>query len=134
MKFIKPGHGPKERQMEKLNLDNLRKIDQGLIVAAFDAELAALVKDCDERPLEDKPRELTLKLKLTPDPQGSAGGVYLDKVNVEFELVGKRPVSRTRVYTMTAKHDHTLAFQPESPDDPDQGTIAEELRRKRGEQ
>jgi hypothetical protein len=113
-------------RQEKLALENLPKLENGVVVAAFDAELKRLVRDCDERPLDDKPRSLTLTLKLTPKAEMSGRGVVCEEVNVECEISGKVPVQRTKVYTMKPKQDGSLAFHPDLPTEPDGSTMYDE--------
>lgn len=114
---------------EKFNLGNLPLIDNGLIAEAFDREMKRLVKDCDERPLEEKPRVLNLSVKITPKPETSGRGIICDEVIVEFELTGKTPLQRTRLYTMKPKNDGTVYFHPDLPSDPDEETIMDEAAR-----
>ena len=88
--------------MKKFSLADLSSLDQGVIAAAIDQELAAAVADCSDRPEVDKPRKVTLTIILTPsmDPRRDLG-----EVKVGFEIAGKKPVLESREYTM----DHRTA-------------------------
>lgn len=127
---LRPG---KAAMQEKFTLGNLPLIDNGLIAEAFDREMKRLVKDCDERPLEEKPRVLMLSVKITPKPETSGRGIICDEVVVEFELTGKTPLQRTRLYTMKPKQDGSIMFHPDLESDPEGQTIMDEVERVRRE-
>lgn len=112
---------------EKFVLGNLPLLENGLISTAFDGELKRLVKDCDERPLDEKPRELTLKLKLTPKPDKNGRNPVCDEVEVECEISGKVPVQRSKIYVMKPKHDGSLLFHPDLPEDPNDETLMDAI-------
>lgn len=118
-------------KQEKLCLTNLPHLENGIIEEAFNAELARLVRDCEERPLDKSPRTLQLQVNLKPKPEMSAGGIICDEVEVECAVTGKIPVQRTKTYVMKPKHDGTIAFHPDLPDEPDGSTIMEEAERNR---
>lgn len=101
-----PAKGGKDHRMkpERLALGNLPLLENGLIEQAFNVELRRLVLDCEERPLDDKPRVLVLTVNLSPKPEQSARGIICDEVNVECSVTGKVPVQRTKVYVMKPKH------------------------------
>jgi hypothetical protein len=119
--------------MEKFTLGNMPLLENGIVTASFDAELRRLVKDCDERPLDDKPRVLQMTVKLTPNPDVHGQHPVCDTVDVEVEITGKVPTMRTKSYAMKLKQDGTLAFHPDLPDDPDNETIMDEAERRRSE-
>ena len=116
---------------ETFNLANLPKVDFGKVSAAFDHELKSLVKDCDDRPLDDKARTLTLKVSLKPQADTTGNSAICDSIAVEFEVQGKIPVRRTKVYVMKPKQDGSLAFHPDLADDPDGSTLYDEDQKPR---
>ncbi len=105
---------------EQLKLENLAKLDFGKIPAAFDAEVLRCVADCKDRPLDDKPRKVSLTFNLWPKADVDGTGVVCQDVDVECEVTSTVPKRRTRIYTMRPTHDDKLAFQPDSPENPDQ--------------
>jgi len=120
-------------QQEKLTLENLPLLENGIVSTAFDAELKRLVKDCEDRPLDDKPREITLKVKLTPKVDTHGRSPCCDEVEVECEITGKVPVQRSKVYTMKPKHDGSIVFHPDLPEEPDGLTIHDEIEERQRE-
>lgn len=104
---------------QRLTLSTMKGLDFGALEEAFNRELSRLVKDCDERPLDDKPRTLTLAVKMIPKADTSGRNVVCDNIDVELEIVGKVPVTRSKIFTMKPKHDGALMFHPDLPDMPE---------------
>lgn len=99
-----------------LSLQTLPLVDGGQVEKKFNEHLAMLAKDCIDRPLIGKVRKLTIHVELTPFV--TEGGVC-DDVQVDFEVLFKRPSDRARPYLMRSTNKGGLRFQPESPLAPD---------------
>lgn len=112
-------------RQEKFSLENLKMLDFGVIGAAFDAEMQRVVRDCMDRPLDDKPRTVSITFNVTPKPDLSraSGVVDCEKVSVECDITSKVPPRRTKIYEMTPKQDGTAVFHPDLPDDADGHTL-----------
>lgn len=120
-------------QQEKLTLDNLRKVGFGIVNEAFDRELKRLTQDCEDRPMDDKPRSLTLTAKLTPKADTTGRDVVCDGVQLEFEVSSKVPVRRTRIFNMKPKQDGSLFFHPDLPEDAEGDALYDDdVRRREG--
>lgn len=98
--------------MEKLTLSNLHKVDGGSIALAVDQGLAEIYKDCLDRDNMRKPRELSLKLKFTPDPGESGGG--LDRVLIGFEIGSKIPGKSTVITAKNVPRMNGFAFHDDT--------------------
>jgi len=81
----------------------------------FDRLMSQATQDCLQRPTNTKPRELTIKLKLTPDPS-DADNVIVEPAFPQLKLT-QAPLDKYRM-TTGAKGD--LRFQPNFPLDPHQ--------------
>jgi hypothetical protein len=101
-------------------LENLRRLDFGKVHAAFDKELERVVRDCQDRPADKTVRTVNIKFGLRPNVEVNENTIDLASVAVEVEISSTVPKRRTKVYTMQAKHDGRLGFQPDSPEDPTQ--------------
>lgn len=101
-------------------LDNLPKLDSGKVALAFSHELRRCALDCIDRPGDSSVRTVAIKAALKPvlDADGSC-----DTVEVEFEVSGKVPVRRSKVFSMATKATGALLFSEDSPDNVDQRTI-----------
>jgi hypothetical protein len=117
----------------EFKLENLKALDFGLIGAAFDAELQHVVKDCQERPMDEAARKVTISFNLVPVPEhnSNTGAVDLNEVRVECEITSAVPKRRTKVYTMKPTNENRLAFHPDLPEEPDESALYDEDVRKR---
>jgi hypothetical protein len=107
----------------KLDLENLKVLDDGRIEAAFAEELQHIVLDMMNRPGDDRQRSVTLKVKFKPivDDVGE-----LESVDVQMDVGSKMPSRKTRVYDMKARRSQKgpmLVFNEDSLDNVDQTTI-----------
>jgi hypothetical protein len=74
-------------ELQQLKLETLPELKGGQLRDDFNRLLANIISDCNQRPGINKPRTLTLKLKLTP----VGGTMGLDSVNVEDTVVYTMP-------------------------------------------
>ena len=51
--------------VSQLLLEHLHQLDDGLLAAAFEANVLEIVRDLEDRPADDRARTLTLTLTLT---------------------------------------------------------------------
>lgn len=110
----------------RLTLENLNLLNFGQISKIFDQQLKAMVKDCEDRPLEKGPRKVAIVFLLTPDPD--IGGIQpiCDKVDVACDVQSTVPKTKTRVFSMKPKQDGSLAFNPDIPEDAEADGIFDE--------
>lgn len=107
----------------ELNVDSLKKIDDGRIDVAFQQEIRHVIQDMQDRPGDDRDRIVTLKLVFKPlcDDRGD-----LESVNVKMDIGSKVPSRKTKVFDMKARNSARgpmLVFNEDSLDDMDQTTI-----------
>ena len=81
----------------------------------FDRSLEQMVRDCLDRRAITKTRELTLKLKMTPDPKDE-DNVIVEVVMPQLKLT-RPPLDP---YRMTTGAAGDLRFQPNFPMEPHQ--------------
>jgi len=113
-------------RQEALTLENLKLLDFGKIGAAFDAELSHVVKDCMDRPADNRARTVTIQFKLAPKVDVKAGLVHADEILVGCEIMGAVPKRRTQIYAMVPKADGLLTFHPDLPEEPEGSTLYDE--------
>ena len=68
--------------IQVLSIETLKDYDDGLLAAAFMANLRAVIADLNERPSDDRARKLSLEMAFVP----SAHGGDLDRVNIEYKV------------------------------------------------
>ncbi len=109
----------------KLTFENIGKFEGGTVVVAYDKDLAALVRDCRDRPHDKSPRKLTLEVVIIPkNPEGmdeTAGG-YID-VDAQFKIKISYPARKTAMRPFATNAQGQLTFNDMSPDNPHQMTI-----------
>ena len=110
---------------KEFNLESLKELDFGRISAAFDTERERVVKDCQDRPGDGKPRSIAIKFNFYPQSDGSES-VDCDEVKVECEITSTVPKRRTKIYTMKPVRDGKLRFNADDPDDPENPTLLDQ--------
>jgi hypothetical protein len=102
-----------------LNLSNLGDLSNGEAGVVINAALAAAVRDCEDRGLDDKkPRTVTITVSLEK--------ISDDSVSVEVQAKTSLPAYRTNKTIGTIGYDDkqpAVRFQPLSADRPDQDTF-----------
>ncbi len=107
----------------ELNLENLPQLDFGKIVAAFNHEREHVVKDCLDRPQDDKPREVVIRFVFKPVTDATSRTIDCDSIDVGCEVSSKVPKRRTSIYSMAPKQDGGLTFHPDLPSDANGSTL-----------
>ena len=102
----------------QLNLSDLSKLHDGLVVVAFDHELRQAVMDIGDRPADKTVRQVILRVLLEPQLDKDTG--KLDTVGVTFKCDHTKPKRSTVQYPMLATADGQLLFQEGSPMNPRQ--------------
>jgi hypothetical protein len=103
------------------SLSELRNLDFGKMDAAFQRELAKIIDDIVDRPEDDRPRRLLLRLAIIPE-EITAGTI--ETVTAGFEVAAYLPTRRSRPYSMRVTKNG-LIFNSEAPENPDQMTLDE---------
>jgi len=112
---------------DTLRLDNLKNLDFGLVAAAFDTDLQRVVKDLQDRPQDGKKRKVAIIFELVSIDD------HADAISVTAQVKSVIPDRISRPYEMHSKQDGRLEFHSESPENPNQSTITDEIARRREE-
>lgn len=86
-------------QVSLLNLENLHELDDGLLAAAFLANVRDVINDLNDRPNDDRSRGITVQLTFTPVAQGGD----LDRVKLEHKVTSKIPSREGRECVLQPK-------------------------------
>jgi hypothetical protein len=86
-------------QVSQLALENLHELDDGLLAAAFIANIRDVIADMNDRPNDDRARAVTIQ--LTFKPEAHMGD--LDRVTLEHKVTAKIPSREGRTCTLTPK-------------------------------
>ena len=114
--------------LEKFSLASLATIDNGRIAANFQQLLDAAIRDCQDRPNDEKPRKLLIEMQICPVTGIVNGQVICENVNGAFQLKSTVPTRKTAVYsfglrTVGKENKPTLIFNNASLDNADQATF-----------
>lgn len=90
-------------QTATLTLETLHKLSPGL-ASDFIDQLEAACADCRQRPALAKPREVTIKLTITPHPEDP------DDVLIEPVTTRKTPARRIEPIRARRTHKNQLQF------------------------
>jgi hypothetical protein len=82
-----------------LKLENLKDLDDGLLAASLDANIREVIRDLSDRPIDDRPRKVTLTLTFIPDHCGGD----LDRVKLEHKVTSAIPSREGRECILTPK-------------------------------
>lgn len=103
-----------------LNFSTIGDIDGGRVIESFNQRLAAIVDDCRDRALLDKPRKLVLSIEIRPIPEDGTANLHGCTVSADINSVLPKTESREFDMRVTAGG---LVFNDLSHDDADQLTI-----------
>lgn len=86
-------------QVNRLELQNLHELDDGLLAAAFVANVRDVIADLNDRPNDERARVITVTLTFKPEAhQGD-----LDRVTLEHKVTARIPSREGRTCTLTPK-------------------------------
>lgn len=86
-------------QVSQLTLEQLFNLDDGLLAAAFDANMANVIRDMNDRPNDDRARKVVVTLTFKPEAhQGD-----LDRVKLEHKVTATIPSQEGRECTLIPK-------------------------------
>lgn len=109
--------------LKQLDMENLKVLEDGRLAIASEQELQHVVMDLMDRPGDDRPRSVTLKVIFKPecDDHGT-----LESVRFHAEVGNKLRSRKSRVIDMQARKSQAgamLVFNEMSLDDVNQGTL-----------
>jgi hypothetical protein len=104
----------------QFTLDNLKDLDGGKAVLAFQTHIVRAANDCLDRPAEPKARTVVLQVELIPvmEPGGDC-----TEVSLSIQAKSTVPTHKTKAYSMGLRRNGVLVFAPDSPDHIDQTTL-----------
>lgn len=102
---------------QRLDLKNLNELDSGVVNAAFDHEFQHIVRDCLDRPADKRKRKVTIEFEVIP-VQPTEGRPDCEEIDVTAIVKSSVPKRQSKTYTMRPKHDGSVVFHPDIPEDP----------------
>lgn len=107
-------------QLYELDLGSLKELDGGKINAAFSKHLQRASQDCQDRPFDERPRIVTLRVAFKPtiEPDGDCASAWMD-----VKLESKIPNHQSKPYSVGLRRNNTFVFAEDSLDNVDQATF-----------
>lgn len=104
----------------QFQLLNLKDLDGGKAVVAFEQHVRRAANDCLDRPGDATARKVTLEILLTPvcDQGGECS-----EVHAQIKASSAVPKHQTKVYSLGLRKNGVLVFNPDSVDHVDQATL-----------
>lgn len=106
--------------LKQLTLSTLKDLDFGRPAVAFEQAVADAVRDCKDRPGDNRPRRVTLDFTLIPliDETGDCNDVQGD-----FRIKLSCPNRQTKPYQFGLNRNGQLYFSENCPENPDQKSM-----------
>jgi hypothetical protein len=102
----------------RLTLSNMKQLQFGLLDQLFQAAVAKVAKDCQERPGLDQDREVAVVFKLRPTVNKKQGTCDGDRVKFTGSVQCKIPKEVSEEYTAVVGKDGEILFRYDEPNDP----------------
>lgn len=108
------------------SLEALQHLDGGKAAIAFRRAVEDCVRDCQDRPLDDKARKVTLELSITPvageDPEFE-NSYRAESVEGQFKISTALPKRQTKPYSFGIDAKGRMFFSKNSPENVAQTTF-----------
>ena len=112
--------------LKVLTLDTLQDLDMGRAPEAFQIELTRAVKDCLDRPNDERKRVISIELNLVPVKEVHGNTISCEGAKGTFIIKCKIPNRETQVCDFGVKQNGQLFFNEDNPRDHKQTTLLEE--------
>ena len=110
--------------LKELTLDTIKDLDFGKAAVGFKVALERAVKDCNDRPSDDRKRTVVLSLTLVPVKEISGNTISCEGAKGVFQVRCKIPDWEMDTVDFGVKNNGMLYFSEESPKNHRQGTMA----------
>lgn len=106
-----------------LNLETLKSLDLGSVDAAFRRCLERAVRDCLDRPDDERARKVTLQLNLVPVKQIIQNVISCEGARGTVQFRCRVPDYETRTLDFGVRENGSLYFSEECPDNHRQSSL-----------
>jgi len=112
-----------EQEVHRLTAETLAKLDRGAAAAAFDRAITQAVRDCLDRPSDDRVRKVTLELQLTPIVEVLQNVVSCEGAHGSYKVRYKQPDWESAELDFGVRKPGMLIFNENSPANHRQTTL-----------
>ncbi len=99
-----------------LKLETLSALAHGKVGVAFDREIKRLVRDCIDRPSDDRARVVTLQITVTPTAVVDGQSVTCEGAKAVAKVRSKVPDYETQEIDLGVRENGGAVFSPTCPE------------------
>lgn len=107
----------------RLSADTLRNLDRGRAAMALNAAIQQAVKDCINRPGDDRARKVTMQLNITPISETIGNEISCEGATGKYLVRVRVPDWESNTLDFGVKQNGDLVFSENSPGSHLQTTI-----------
>lgn len=107
----------------QLTLETVKQLDYGTAYEAFQTALERAVRDCIDRPGDDRARKVIFQFTLKPNSEVHGNTISCEGAKGTFQIRCKLPDWETGTVDFGVKKNGIIYFSEESPEDHRQQTI-----------
>lgn len=112
--------------LQLLKLETLSELAHGKVGVAFDREIKRMVRDCIDRPSDDRARTITLTMTLTPTAVVDGQSVTCEGAKAIAKVKSKVPDYETQEIDLGVRENGGAVFSPTCPENHMQQELFEE--------
>lgn len=109
--------------VKQLTLDTLKDCDFGKSDKAFRVALERAVRDCLDRPADDRARQVALMIELVPVKEIHDNVISCEGAKGKFKIQCKLPAWETEAVSFGVQTNGNLLFNEDSPRDFHQNSL-----------
>lgn len=98
--------------LEQLTIHTLGNLDDAKTGVAFATHLKRAADDCYDRPVDNRPRKVTIQIELVPVPEANGD---CGEVNADVKITSTIPPHQTKTLSLGLRHNGMLVHRTESP-------------------
>lgn len=98
-----------------LTASTLVKLDRGAAAAALDKAIGQAVRDCLDRPSDDRPRKITMTLEITPLKEVIGSVVSCEGARGVYKVRMRQPDWESKTLDFGVRENGTLVFAEMNP-------------------
>ena len=109
--------------LKVLNLQSMADLSHGAVGVAVDKLIRQAIRDCIDRPGDDRARKLTVQIEFTPTAHIDGQSVTCEGAKAVAKASLKCPNYETGVLDLAVRENGAALFAPNSPENVAQATM-----------
>ncbi len=109
--------------LKVLNLQSMAELSHGSVGVAVDKLIRQAIRDCIDRPGDNRARKLTVQIEFTPTARVDGQSVTCEGAKAIAKARLKTPDYETGVLDLMVRENGSCVFAPASPENAAQATM-----------